>query len=93
MTTTNIEFKLVGGDYVCQLTDYQSKMGGVISLALSEPNQIVSVSASVGEMPPMVAGTLQTPYGTGLVFEIDFPDGVDVTLRTSKPVTEGVWIN
>ena len=44
-------------------------------------------------MPPMVAGTLQTPYGTGLVFEIDFPDGVDVTLRTSKPVTEGVWIN
>ena len=67
--------------------------GGVIHLALSEPNQIVSVEAGASGLPPMVVQTLQTPYGLGLVFELDFPAGIGVTLRTSKPVTEGVWIN
>ena len=28
MATTAIEFTKVGGDYVCQLTDYQTNMGG-----------------------------------------------------------------
>lgn len=65
---------------------------GVIHLALSEPNQIVSVVAGVSGLPPMVVQTLQTPYGLGLVFELDFPNGIGVTLRTSKPVTEAVWI-
>lgn len=49
--------------------------------------------AGVSGMPPMVVRTLQTPYGRGLVFELDIPEGIDVTLRTSKPVTEAVWIN
>ena len=65
--------------------------GGEIHLALSEPNQIVSVQAGVPGMPPMVVETLQTPYGLGLVFEFDFPEGIDVKLSTSKPVTYGIW--
>lgn len=92
MTTTEIEFTKVGNDFICQLTEYQTNMGGVIHLALSEPNQIVSVVAGVSGLPPMVVQTLQTPYGLGLVFELDFPNGIGVTLRTSKPVTEAVWI-
>ena len=93
MTTTDIKFQQVDGDYICQLTDYQSKMRGVISLALSEPNQTVSVCAFTLGMPPMVVRTLQTPYGSGLVFELDFPEGVGVMLRSSKPVIAGVWIS
>ena len=65
----------------------------MISLSLSEPNQIVSVLAYTPGMPPMVVQTLQTPYGIGLVFEIDFPEGVGVTLKSAKPVNEAVWIS
>lgn len=93
MTTTAIEFTKAGDGYICQLSDYQAKMGGVIHLALSEPNQIVSVWAGASGMPPMVVGTFQTPYGLGIVFGLDFPDGVVVTLRSSKPVTEAVWMH
>lgn len=45
------------------------------------------------EVAPMVVQTLQTPYGKGLVFELDFPDGVGVTLRTSKPVKQAIWLS
>lgn len=45
------------------------------------------------ERYPMVVQVLQTPYGKGLVFELDFPDGVGVTLRTSKPVKQAIWIS
>lgn len=95
MASTSIQFQKVSDNYVCQLSDYQTtKRGGVIHLALSEPNQIVVVSAGADGMPPMVVQTLSTPpYGLGLVFELDFPDGIDVTLSTTKPVTQGVWIN
>lgn len=68
-------------------------LGGVIHLALSEPNQAVSNSAAVSDLPPMCVQTLQTPYGLGLVFELEFPEGVSVTLSSSKPVTEGAWIS
>lgn len=94
MATTAIEFTKDGGDYVCYLTDYQSFMGGgVIHLSLSEPDQTVAVEAGAAGLPAMVVQTLQTPYGKGLVFELDFPTGIGVTLRTAKPVTEGVWIS
>lgn len=92
MTTTTIEFTKVDSDYVCELTDYNAK-NGEVSLALSEPNQIVSVLAGPQGMPAMVVQTLQTPYGLGLMFEIDFPEGIGVTLRTSKPVISGVWLH
>lgn len=49
--------------------------------------------AGVSGMPPMVIRTLQTPYGKGLVFELDLPEGLSVTIRTSKPVTAAVWIS
>lgn len=91
-TTTEIEFKKEGSGWICQLADYQAKMGGVISLALSGANQIVTVEATVEGMPPMVAQNLSTPYGSGLIFEIDFPAGVSVTLRTAKEVTKATWI-
>lgn len=93
MATTAIEFTKTGGDYVCALTDYGTAMIGTIHLALSEPNQIVSVEAGAAGLPPMCVQTLQTPYGLGLVFALDFPDGIGVTLRTSKPVTEAAWIS
>lgn len=93
MATTAIEFTKTGSDYVCQLTDYQTNMSGVIHLALSEPNQIVAVEVGAAGLPPMVMQTLQTPYGLGVVFGLDIPDGIGVTLRTSKPVTEAVWIS
>lgn len=89
MATTAIEFTKTGGDYVCALTGTK----GVVHLALSEPNQIVSVEGGVSGLPPMVMGLVSTPYGNGVVFELDFPEGIEVTLRTSKPVTNGVWIN
>lgn len=88
MATTAIEFTKADGDYVCALSGTK----GIVHLALSEPNQIVSVQVGVTGMPPMVVSTLSTPYGLGLVFEIDFPESVGVTLRTSKPVTNGIWI-
>lgn len=89
---TQIEFTKNGGDYVCALSDGTSATKGIVHLALSEPNQIVSVWGGAASMPPMVVTTLQTPYGTGLVFELDFPEGVSVILRSSKPVINGIWI-
>lgn len=89
MATTAIEFTKVDGDYVCALAGTK----GVVHLALSEPNQIVSVEGGVSGLPSMVMGLVSTPYGNGVVFEIDFPEGIEVLLRTSKPVTNGVWIN
>lgn len=89
---TQIEFEKSGSDYVCALSNGTSATKGVVHLALSEPNQIVVVEAGAASMPPMVVRSLQTPYGLGMVFEIDFPQGIAVTLLTSKPVTDGLWI-
>lgn len=89
---TQIEFEKSGSDYVCALSDGTSATKGVVHLALSEPNQIVVVEAGAASMPPMAVRQLQTPYGLGMVFEIDFPQSIAVKLLTPKPVTSGLWI-
>lgn len=91
MASTTLTFTQSNGEYVCTLPT-TAAVSGVAHLALSEPNQNVTVWAGAPDMPPMVADVLNTPYSLGLVFELDFPQGVNVTLRTGKPVTSAVWI-
>lgn len=91
MASTSLEFTQDNGEYVCALPT-ATAISGVVHLALSEPNQNVTVWVGAPDMPPMVVDVISTPFGLGLVFELDFPEGINATLRTGKPVTSAVWI-
>lgn len=91
MASTTLTFTQDDGDYVYTFPT-SAAVSGVAHLALSNPNQNVVVWAGAPDMPPMVADVLSTSFGLGLVFELNFPEGIVVTLRTTEPVTSAVWI-
>lgn len=94
MASTEIKFKKVGNDYVCKLNEYSEKTTGTVHLHMTEPNQKLIVGVGAPDMPVMTVKILQAPPdGYGLVFEIDFPEGLNVRLCSTKPVTKGIWIN
>lgn len=89
MATEKLSFEKKGLHYVCVLSESQTR--GVVQVELAGSG-IVSVSAGLPGMSPTAVRTVENPYGTSVIFEVDFPEGVTVVLRTSVPVVEALWM-
>lgn len=90
METTELTFEKSGTESVCKIPDYTS--GGVIQVQL-QGNAVVSASANIPDMPPSVVGIFENPYGNSVIFSLDLPDGLEVTLKTQSTVIAAVWMH
>lgn len=89
MATTELTFERINNTSVCKIPDYKS--GGVIQVQLAKQAN-VSASANIPGMPPSVVGIFENPYGDSVIFSLDVPDGLEVTLKSSSPVIKAVWM-
>lgn len=53
---------------------------------------IVSVTANLPDMPPTVISVNENPYGDAVILQVDVPDGVVVTIKSSTEVIKAVWM-
>lgn len=90
MATTQLTFEKIGMQNICTISDYTS--GGVIQVQL-KGKAIVSASANIPGMPPAVVGVFENPYGSSVIFSLDIPDGLEVTLKTQSEVVNAVWMH
>lgn len=90
MEATALTFEKQDGTYVCQLPDTE-KLGGVIQLVQNKRG-IVSISANIAGLPEAVVQTIENPYGNTVLFELNLPDNLAVTIKSATEVTEGVWM-
>ena len=89
MATSELIFERVENTSVCKIPDYKS--GGVIQVEL-DGGAPVSASANIPGMPPSVVGIFENPYGRSVIFSLEIPDGLEVTLKTSARVVKAVWM-
>lgn len=89
MATTQLTFEKIGTQYICKISDYTA--GGVIQVQL-DGNARVSASANIPDMPPAVVGIFENPYGKSVIFTLDIPEGLEVTLKTSSTVIAAQWM-
>lgn len=78
--------QLGGGGYSCELLPTQNK--GIIQIKIDGS---VSVSANLTGMNPSVVSVFDNPYGDSVIFAVDFPESVEVELRTSKEPLKALW--
>lgn len=90
MVATEIQFSKQGNEYVCKITAGES-LGGVIELTQTQRG-LVTVYANVEGMPLVYLRTYDNPYGTSVLFAIDLPDGLEVTIKSQTEVTSAVWM-
>ncbi len=86
---TDLTFTPNMGGYFCKLADNQ--LTGVIQIVLGAPSAIVAVAANLPGMPPSTVGTFSNPYGESVIFAVDFPQGMEVTLTTSNEPERAAW--
>lgn len=86
---TELNFEKIGTENVCKINDYTS--GDVIQVQLDGIAR-VSASANIPGMPPSVVGIFENPYSKSVIFSLDIPDGLEVTLKTSSNVIKAVWM-
>lgn len=88
---TELTFVKKGSLYVCKLTDYSQ--GNIVQVEL-EGTAMVSANVSIGGgMAPACVGIFENPYGHSVVFSLDIPEGLEVTLTTSSQVKKAAWTN
>ena len=85
---TQLTFEKIGTQNVCKIHDYTS--GDVIQVQL-EGSARVSASANIPGMPPAVISVFENPYGDSVIFSLELPEGLEVTLKTSSNVINAVW--
>lgn len=81
-----LQFNQSDSGYSCNLLPAQNK--GIIQVKIDGQ---VSVSANLTGMNPSVVSVFDNPYGDSVIFAVDFPEGVDVELRTSKEPVKALW--
>lgn len=89
MATSELIFERVENTSVCKIPNYKS--GGVVQVEL-DGGATVSASANIPGMPPSVVGIFENPYGRSVIFSLEIPDGLEVTLKTSARVVKAVWM-
>lgn len=83
---TELAFTQEGTQYKCSVG--QTK--GIVQVEFQWGGAILSVSANLPSMKQSVISTLQNPYSTSIIFELNVEDGLEVTLTTSKPVVKAL---
>lgn len=84
-----LKFEQHGMHYVCKLPEGISS--GVAQVEFASGG-ILSVNANIPGMNPTVVKTCENPYGDSVIIELDFPTGIEVTLRTSTEVARALWM-
>lgn len=87
---TNLVFMAVDGQYVCSLPAEGEKTG-VVQITQTERG-MVSVFANVEGMEKCYLGTYANNLGNSLIFALDLPDGLEVTIESATEVTNAVWM-
>lgn len=90
--TEGLEFTELNGTYVCRLDNSTPNSGGVIQV-VQKTRGIVSVSANIPGMPPSVVAVYDNPYGNSVIFQLDLPSGVEVTIKSGTEVERAVWMS
>jgi len=90
MATNNLTFSKSGsnGGYTARFVS-----DGPVILQLERTEQgIVSVKANLPGLPPVPVQTLRTIYGANMVFAVDLPAGVEVTVVSATEVSNAKMI-
>lgn len=80
--TTSLTFGKKGDSYVATF----SSQGPCVIEMERDKQSLVSVSANLEGMPPIPIGNFQNPYMPSLIFELDLPSGIAVTVKSSTEV-------
>lgn len=88
--TTELTFEKDGLQNVCKIDSYNK--GDIIQVWLDGSAARVSVSANIPDMPPAFIGLFENPYGDSVIFTLDIPDGLEVTLKTTAEVKKALWM-
>lgn len=79
---TNLNFTKRGDVY--QAT-FESEGACVIELERDKPSP-VAVMANLEGMTPVPVATFQNPYTANVIFNINLPEGVEVTIKSTTEV-------
>ena len=86
--TTELTFENINGVNTCNISGYSN--GDVLQIQTQSKAPVV-VSANIPEMPPAVIGIFENPYGNSVIFSLDIPDGLEITIETQTPIISAVW--
>lgn len=82
-----LTFTKQGSAYVCQLP----ATNAVVEIEQASRG-IVSVSANLPGLPPSVIAVYDNPYGNSVIFQVEVPEGVIVTVKSATEVIKAAWI-
>lgn len=82
-----LEFYKNGTMYECKLPI----TNGVVQVQM-KGESVISVSGNLAGMKPSVMQVLRNPYSDSICFELNVPDGVEVTLRTQSEVLKAFYM-
>lgn len=79
---TTLKFNKEGDAYVAKFT---SEGACVIQLEREKPS-LVAVSANLDGMNPVPVASFQNPYTANAIFNVNLPEGVEVTIKSVSEV-------
>lgn len=79
---TSLNFQKNGQTYQTRFT---SSGGGIVQLERDENSQVV-VYANLPGMEPTLISIVKNQYDTGIMFRLDVPSGIDVTIESVTEV-------
>lgn len=82
MASKNLTFTKQNGEWVAKTSDGP----GIVQLARTEQG-IVSVSANISGMEAVPIAAFNNPYKADVIFYLDVPAGIDVTIKSATDVT------
>lgn len=82
MASKNLTFTKQNGEWVAKTSDGP----GIVQLARAEQGT-VSVSANISGMDAVPIASFNNPYKADVIFYLDVPAGIEVTVKSATEVT------
>lgn len=83
MAATNLTFTKQGDEWATTLT---ATSGGIVEIERTTSG-IVSVNGNIEGMESVPIASFQNPYTASVLFSLDVPDGIEVTIKSATEVT------
>lgn len=83
MASKNLTFTNQNGEWVAKTSDGP----GIVQLARNEQGS-VSVSTNIPGMDAVPIAAFKNPYKADVIFKLDVPAGIEVTIKSATEVTE-----
>lgn len=83
MAVATLNFEKVGDVWA---TKFLSEGSCVIEMERKDKG-LVSVLANIDDMEAVVVTNFENPYSANVIFEVDVPEGLEVTVRSATEVT------